>query len=338
MLKTVLKHAVAAAVIVCLAIPMASAQEPVEFKIQLAAPDGTIWNTVERRFAAQLVAATGNRASITFYPPGSITKWPDWLQSTGGGLLDIGFVWHPLKSGKFLQTELFALPGIAKNQTIDSIVYQRLRDTYPQMGELFTEDDNVVELMTFVAMGSHLHTREPVRKLDELKGKVFAVQDATGARTLEALGASASVMVGPDAYLALQRGSVDGVLAGWGWVNNFKFREVVDYHTLLGLNPGSYSYVMNRDTWDRLTEAEQSHIRDLLPTFLFYSGTDSAANVINDVPPENLFTLSADDRSDMMAQMAPLWAEWVEKADAKGWPGQEILDETVRLSNLYYQN
>ena len=36
--------------------------------------------------------------------------------------------------------------------------------------------------------------------------------------------------------------------------------------------------------------------------------------------------------------MHPLWDEWVQKADAKGMPGQKILDEAVRLMNLYDQN
>src|SRR5690606_17804557 len=101
--------------------------------------------------------------------------------------------------------------------------------------------------------------------LADFKGKVFAAQDAAGAEVLEKLGASASVMVGPDAYLALQRGAVDGVLCAWGWVNNFKLNEVTTYHTLLNLNPGTYSTVMNKDAYARLTDDEKSHLRDLLP-------------------------------------------------------------------------
>ena len=82
--------------------------------------------------------------------------------------------------GKFLPMELFALPGLAKNQTIASVVYWRLREEFPDMGNLFSKDDNVVELATFVAMGSHLHTRQPIRQLPDLKGKVFAAQDLVG--------------------------------------------------------------------------------------------------------------------------------------------------------------
>ena len=336
---TNLTRLAATAVLACgLAASGAQAQDQIELKMQFASPDGTPWNDMDRRFASQIEEITGGRATVTFFPPGSVTPFPDWLQSTGAGLLDLGFVWHPVLQGKFLPMELFSLPGLAKNQTVDTVVYLRLREAYPQMGELFTEDDNVVELATFVAMGSHLHSNDPIRTLEDLKGKVFAAQDAAGARALEMLGASASVMVGPDAYLALQRGSVDGVLCAWGWVNNFKLNEVTTYHTLLNLNPGTYSSVMNKGTWDRLKPEEQAHLSNLVPLYFFYNTTDSAATAMADIPTENLFTLSAEDRHALIRMLSPLWEEWVEKADAAGLPGQEILDEAVRLSNLYANN
>ncbi len=316
----------------------AAAADSIELKMQFASPDGTPWNTMDRRFAAQLEEVTGGRATVTFFPPNSVTPFKDWLQSTGSGLLDIGFVWHPILPGKFLQMELFSLPGLAKNQTIDSVVYWRLREEYPEMGNLFTKEDNVVELATFVAMGSHLHSSKPIRQLSDLKGKVFAAQDSSGVKVLERLGASASVMVGPDAYLALQRGAIDGVLCAWGWVNNFKLNEVTTYHTLLNLNPGTYSTVMNKDTYDKLTPEEQQHLADIRPLYFFYNTTDSAAAAMANIPPENIFTLSEGDRAELTDKMRPLWDEWVQKADAAGMPGQKILDEAVRLENLYNQN
>jgi TRAP-type C4-dicarboxylate transport system substrate-binding protein len=310
----------------------------IEFKMQFASPDGTPWNKMDRRFAAQLEKLTNGRVKVTFFPPNSVTPFKDWLRSTGSGLLDIGFVWHPILSGKFVQMELFGLPGIGKNQTIDSVVYWRLREEFPEMGNLFSPEDNVVEIATFVAMGSHLHTRKPVRQLSDLKGKVFAAQDSSGVKVLEALGASASVMVGPDAYLALQRGAIDGVLAAWGWVNNFKLNEVTTYHTLMNLNPGSYSTVMNKDAYNKLTADEKAHLADLKPLYFFYNTTNSAAAATANIPPENIFTLSAADRAALSEKMRPQWDAWVKKADAHGMPGRKILDEAVRLLNLYDRN
>ncbi len=337
MLKGWIYGALAAAALIGAQVP-AAAQDKLDLRMQFASPDGTPWNDMDRRFAKQVEDLTGGRATVEFFPPNSVTPFGDWLQSTGAGLLDLGFVWHPVLQGKFLAMEMFALPGLAKNQTIDSVVYWRLREEFPEMGNLFSDQDNVVEVATFVAMGSHLHSREPIRTLADIKGKVFAAQDASGAKALETLGASASVMVGPDAYLALQRGTVDGVLCAWGWVNNFKLNEVTTYHTLMNLNPGSYSTVMNKDAWNKLTPDEQAHLADLVPLYFFYNTTNSAAAAMAAIPAENLFALSDDDRAGLIAAMRPLWGEWVAKADAKGWPGQKILDEAVRLSDLYDRN
>lgn len=319
-------------------LPQAAAAADMELKIQFASPDGTPWNAMDRRFAAQIEAITNGRAKVVFFPPNSVTPFKDWLQATGSGLLDIGFVWHPVLPGKFPQMELLSLPGVAKNQTVASTVYWRLREKYPALGELFSKEDNVVDLATFVAMGAHIHSKAPVATLADLKGKVFAAQDSAGVEVLQKLGASASVMVGPDAYLALQRGAVDGVLCAWGWVNNFKLNEVTTYHTLVNLNPGTYSTVMNKDAYDRLTDEEKKHLKDLLPVYFFYNTTDGAAQAMSSIPPGNLLTLSAEDQATLTATMQPMWDAWVAKADAKGWPGKEILDETVRLMNLYDHN
>lgn len=331
--------AIALAAIVGTQLPVAAiAQDSIELKMQFASPDGTSWNKMDRRFAAHIEDVTGGRAKVEFFPPNSVTPFGDWLQATGTGLLDLGFVWHPVLSGKFVQMELFSLPGLAKNQTIATAVYWRLREQFPEMGNLYSPEDNVVELATFVAMGTHLHTKEPIRSLEDFKGKVFGAQAPAGVKVLEQLGASASVMVGSDAYLGLQRGTIDGVLAAWGWVNNFKLNEVSDYHTLLNLNPGSYSSVMNKDTHAKLTPEEQKHLADITPMYFFYNTTDSAAAATADIPAENIFSLSAEDQAELVEKMRPEWSAWVEKADAAGLPGQEILDEAVRLMKLYDRN
>ncbi|WP_306005040.1 TRAP transporter substrate-binding protein [Aquicoccus porphyridii] len=328
----------ACAAIAALQAPVAVQAQDIELKMQFASPDGTSWNDMDRRFAAHLDEIMNDRAKFAFFPPNSVTQFKDWLQSTGAGLLDIGFVWHPVLQGKFPQMELFSLPGLSPNQTIATMVYWRMRDQYPELGELFTEEDNVVEIATFVAMGSHLHTAEPIRNLGDMKGKVFGAQDPAGVKVLEELGASASVMVGSDAYLGMQRGTIDGVLSAWGWVNNFKLNEVTDYHLLLNLNPGTYSTVMNKDTWAELTPQEQAHISDLNPVYFFYNTTDSAATATANVSPENIFTLSAEDQAALTETMRPQWAAWVEKANAAGLNGQELLDEAERLMVLYSRN
>lgn len=314
------------------------AAQEIELKMQFASPDGTSWNDMDRRFAAHVEGISGGVAKVAFFPPGSVTPFKDWLQATGAGLLDLGFVWHPVLPGKFPQMELFSLPGLSPNQTIASTVYWRMRDQHPELAALFSEQDNVMELATFVAMGSHIHSKEPIRNLADLKGKVIGAQDPAGVKVLESLGASASVMVGSEAYLGLQRGAIDGVLAAWGWVNNFKLNEVADYHLLLNLNPGTYSTVMNRDTWNQLPSSVQAHLTDLTPSYFFYNTADSAAVATRDVPEANIFVLSAGDQSALAAAMQPQYDAWVAKANDLGWDGQALLDETRRLMTLYSRN
>lgn len=56
------------------------------------------------------------------------------------------------------------------------------------------------------------------------------------------------------------------------------------------------------------------------------------------IPAENIITLSAEDHAALATRMRPLWNQWVQAANAKGMPGQKVLDEAVRLMKLYDQN
>ncbi len=146
------------------------------------------------------------------------------------------------------------------------------------MGKLFTDQDNVVELATFVAMGSHLHSRKPIRSLADIKGKVFAAQDSAGVKVLEKLGASASVMVGPDAYLAAaaRRHRRRPLRLGLG--EQFQAQRGDAPTTRCSTSiPGTYSTVMNKDTYNKLTPEEQKHLADITPLYFFYNTTDGAA-------------------------------------------------------------
>lgn len=311
-----------------------------EIKMQLGSPDGTPRNEMDRRFAAELETILGGRAEVVFFAPNSVTSVENWLQATGSGLLDIGFVSHsiPHLEGSFPQMELFRLPGLARNQTITTAVYWRIREQYPKMDGMFIDDDNVVEIATFITAGSHLHSKQPICQLSDLKGKVIAISDPAGAAVLENLGASPSFMDGPNAYLALQNSTVDGVLATWGWVNDFKINEVTEYHTLLNMNPGTYSTVMNKDTYNLLTDVEKLRLKSLVPMYYFYNAIDNASAATKDIPAENILSFSEADRAELTAKMQLIWAAWVRKAQSSGVRGQEILDETVRLIKLYDQN
>ena len=225
----------------------AAAADQLELKMQFASPDGTPWNDMDRRFGKQLEAITGGK--VKFFrrtrSPRSRTgcRQPAPACSTS------------------------ALSGIrfcrASSRRWSFSACRACRRTSPSppssTGGCATSSRKwasclPTRTMSSISPPSSRWARicipaSPYDGLADLKGKVFAAQDlgrragAAKAWRERQRDGRAGRLSGP----AARRG--DGVLCAWGWVNNFKLNEVTTYHTLLNLNPGSYSTVMNRDTF-----------------------------------------------------------------------------------------
>jgi hypothetical protein len=48
-----------------------------------------------------------------------------------------------------------------------------------------------------------------------------------------------------------------------------------------------------------------------------------------------MYTLPEQERNKWKELCKPLWGNWVNQMNAKGLPGQKILDESVRLAEKY---
>lgn len=79
---------------------------------------------------------------------------------------------------------------------------------------------------------------------------------------IEALGGSPVVMGGGEVYSALQTGVVDGAAWGLTGVKDFKWNEVAGYLTRPVFGQVGVMVLMNRDTWEGLTDAQRDSIQD----------------------------------------------------------------------------
>ena len=75
--------------------------------------------------------------------------------------------------------------------------------------------------------------KKPIRTLEEFKGKRIRVFGEISSEFLKALGAAPVFMSVGEVYLALQRGTIDGVLTSTCSVDERKFFEVTKHFTLI---------------------------------------------------------------------------------------------------------
>lgn len=146
------------------------------------------------------------------------------------------------------------------------------------------------------------------------------------------------MMVGTDAYLAAQRGVVDGVFCAWGSYNVWNLKEVTTYHTMLGLCPGQSFWFINKDTWDRFTPHEQELIMAYRYQGPFQGSRANVWQVIEitaPIPQENFIYLSQEDTNEVKKLFEPSWLDWADRMEAMGYPGHDILEDFIVFLDVY---
>ena len=312
-------------------------EESITIKLSDFVSADSVWgSTGINPWADYVEYATQGRVKVDRYWDATLHTHKDSYMAVETGITDMCSIWNPSLPGKWPLMDVWHLPGLMNVWAVNNVVMRDIFDMYPCFNEQYS--DKVVNIWTCVHMMSNLHTVEPVRNLEELQGKIIASTNEDGARALSALGASTTVMVGSDAYLAAQRGVIDGIFAAWGWVEVLHLHEVTPYHNLLRICPGSTSNLMNRKTWDKFTPSEQMMLKEYRYRGMinFNQGAIYSSMAVRSTIPEEYFIeWSKEDLDKMRALFKPAWDEWVNEVEVLGYPGRDILNDILRLLEGY---
>ncbi|MBU0699014.1 MAG: TRAP transporter substrate-binding protein [Proteobacteria bacterium] len=201
-------------------------------------------------WAKEIEKRTGGRVQITVFPGGTLTKAPQCYSGVVEGISDLGFSLFAYTRGRFPVMAAVDLPMGYSNGIVASRVADEFALTY-----------NPKELQDVKVLYLHahgpglLHTKKPVRKLEDLKGMKIR---ATGlsAKVVEALGAVPVAMDQGGTYEALQKGVVEGTFGPMEVLKGWKQAEVIKYTTeCYGVGyTTTFFVVMNLDKWNALPD------------------------------------------------------------------------------------
>jgi TRAP-type C4-dicarboxylate transport system substrate-binding protein len=171
------------------------------------------------------------------------------LDSVITGIADIGFGPMGVTPGRFPLTEVIEQPlGIKSAFLMTRLSNDFYRAFKPR------EFEQVKVLFFLSASPGLLHTKRPVKRLEDLKGMKVRCLGGNAAKVLKVLGAVPIVIPTGDTYDALRKGIVDGVVAAWDSLETLKWGEIlpyttVSYYAAVGA-PGFV--VMNKGKWSSL--------------------------------------------------------------------------------------
>ncbi|MFC1535375.1 TRAP transporter substrate-binding protein DctP, partial [Thermodesulfobacteriota bacterium] len=219
-------------------------------------------------------------------------------------------------------------------------VYLEVFAKYPQLEKEFT--DGGIKVMAYSGIPPyHLFSaKKPIRKAADIKGMTIKGAGDLG-KLATALGGEGINLPMSESYIALQKGTIDGLFSTYETLKTFKFAEVVKYVIIMDILPapsGHWGYSLK--SWNKLPKDIQKVFEDNIEWLglkveeLVYGAEDAGSKLAKEhgvefinLPPEELGKIHAVIERTILGQMA--------KLDAKGLPGTEVYREIRSLIKKY---
>lgn len=200
-----------------------------------------------------------NGLSFHYFAQGELYPESEAMTALTDGRVDFGTVRPSLFPGNMSLLSSVAIPGMCPNAIVGSLVTEELIEQFPEVRAELPK--NSTPFVAWASAAYQIHTINPVRNMEELKGKKIIVWDATTLEIVKALGAVPLRMTSPDTYLALSKGMGDGVLCPLAPLRSFKISEATKHHLIL--NSGVNTFVMNVHTplWDDMPKDMQDWLK-----------------------------------------------------------------------------
>ena len=212
-------------------------------------PTAAAQSKLLEEFCATVAERTNGKVKIDFFGGGSLLKATKVYDGVVQGIADIGFSHIEYTVGRFPITEILDLPLGYPSGWVGSHV---ANDFYLRYRPKEWEKVHVLWFVTCTP-NQLLLRNKPVYKLEDLRGLTIRGPGRIG-QVVEALGATAKPVPMNEAYEALARGVIDGVLISMEVLKSFRLADVVKYVTLCSEATNFYTFyvVMNKEKWDSL--------------------------------------------------------------------------------------
>jgi len=201
------------------------------------------------QFIKDLEARSGGELKFRFFPAGTLLTAPKMYDGVVEGIADIGFSNIGYTYGRFRMTEVLDLPlGFPNAWVANHVANDFFKQFKPKewdkihMLSMHTSPVNVV-----------LSATKPVNMMEDLRGMTLR---GTGfiAEVVSALGGTPRPIAMPEAYEALQKRVIDGLMIPMETLRAFRLAEVTKYATECWPIGQVYTFflVMNKDSWNKL--------------------------------------------------------------------------------------
>jgi TRAP-type C4-dicarboxylate transport system substrate-binding protein len=307
----------------CLACPPSYAQEKaVTLNFASFFPGENRVSLLMDQWGKEVEKRTNGRVKMTYFAGGTLAPAAQIYQAVVKGIADIGLSFMGYTWGRFPLSEVIEQPIGYKSGYVGT---KLANEFYKKFKPKEYDDTKVLFLHT--SPPHLLFTKKPVNTLEDLKG----LKIRTNSPVAKALGAVQVGMPMSDAYDALSKGVVQGIIGPYEPMKGFRLAEVVNHSIEYGSAfVGGAFVVMNKGKWNAFPADIQKTIEEMDVEYIeklgrLWDDYDKEAKDYFIEKGGKVIVLPKAEADRWAQAVRPVLDDYLKDMKSKGLPGDEAL-------------
>jgi len=308
--------------------PLAHGQTNLKFSTWHV-PIGRDVQTVWVPMLEELKKKSKEKIHYTMFAGSALGKGPEHFDIVANGLSDMGYFTATWTPGRFPLTDVLSLASWVDGKDIATDIGNAM---YKRVLQKEFQGIKMLELNGCIQ--SFLWTKKPVRNIEDAKG--LKVRSPGGHQThyIKAIGAEPIFMPLGDVYLAVETGTVDGIVTCPPQFLAFKLHEVARYGVVTTFGCVSEGVIMNAESWKKIPEDLKPVVDEVTHNPYRISGgltRDVYKKMMKEIMDKKveLYNLPSKEAERWYEKFRDVTRRWVADLEAKKLPAKE----TVRMYN-----
>jgi len=281
----------------------------------------TVWEPMLQ----EMQKRSGGEIKSTVFAGGALGKGPEHFDIVAKGPSDMGYFTATWTPGRFPLSDVLSLAvwvdGKDLGTDIGNAMYERI---------LHREFKDVKMIELNGCIQSFLWTKKPVHSLADTKGLKVRTPGGQQTRYIKSLGAEPVFMPLGDVYMAVETGTIDGVVTCPPLFLAYKLYEVAKYGVVTTFGCVTEGVVMNLESWKKLPE-DHKCIVEAVGRNPFRSTGGLTREVYRTMIKEivdggvTLYTPPSEETERWFERFREETRKWVAELEGKGLPGKEVV-------------
>jgi TRAP-type C4-dicarboxylate transport system substrate-binding protein len=322
-------------------------KKPIELIFSSWTPPVGLQTEMNKAWMQNVEKHTAGRVRFTYYDGGALGGMKEHYDLAVVGTADIAYFNFASSFGRFPMMDAIQLPFMFSSTNDSSYALWKVYHEFP---EIQKETNEVKVLALGTVDPFYIFTTKaagPVRTLEDLKGKKIRTTGLEGP-TIAALGGTPISLVNmAEIYLALERGTLDGLCMSWQGLPSFKFHQVVHYYTVWdgpAIRCLPWGLFMNWNSWKKMpADIQKVMLVDYGvdgPWFAKWNGEQYSklVQVGKKIAKESggeIYTLPAGELERWKQKVVSVREKGIQGLESKGLPGRKYINRIFELVKEY---